>query len=139
MKQYLYCYQGLTEAGDFHPACSRKIFGRTNPPELPYSEEDMLILAEQVIQSQVAVTGVQPKLSLSIIKTERKEEPSPFAIVGLWGDFILKPPTVQSSVSFFFASAPNATSLRAVPFFRSSPSCREFCGFSTFCLCLALL
>lgn len=95
MKQCLYCYQGLTEAGDFHPACSRKIFGRTNPPDLPYSEEDMLVLAEQVIRSQVAVTGVQPKLSLSIAKTERKEEPSRFTIVGLWGDYILKPPTVH--------------------------------------------
>jgi serine/threonine-protein kinase HipA len=81
---------------DFHPDCSRKIFGTRVPPRLPYDEKQMLELGKQVIKSHVAVTGVQPKLSLDIEKTGRhigKMEPKRFTIVGLWGGYILKPPT----------------------------------------------
>lgn len=92
MKRCLFCYQELKEAGDFHPSCSRKIFGKPEAPELPYGEEDMLVLAEKVIRSQVAVTGVQAKLSLSIQKPDQSVRPARFTIVGLWGDYILKPP-----------------------------------------------
>lgn len=95
MKRCLYCYQELSGLRDFHPACSKRIFGKVDPPELPYSEENMLALAEKVIRSQVAVTGVQPKLSLTIKKADRSDEPARFTIVGLWGDYILKPPTVH--------------------------------------------
>jgi serine/threonine-protein kinase HipA len=66
------------------------------PPRLPYDEKQMLELGKQVIKSHVAVTGVQPKLSLDIEKTGRhigKMEPKRFTIVGLWGGYILKPPT----------------------------------------------
>lgn len=49
-------------------------------------------LALQVIQSQLTVTGVQPKLSLNLTGGENKKEPKRFTIVGLWGNYILKPP-----------------------------------------------
>lgn len=90
MKNCLFCYHPLTEEEtDFHAACSQKIFGQPMPPALPYSEENLEPLAKAVIQSQTAVTGVQAKLSLHISEsTERK-----FTIVGLWGGYILKPPT----------------------------------------------
>ena len=94
----LYCYKNL-EPGqtDFHPACSRTMFGNPQPPLLPYTEEQMLELGEKVIKSQIAVTGVQPKLSLDIEKTFKGEsETKPlqrFTIVGLWGGYILKPAT----------------------------------------------
>lgn len=93
-KRCLYCYKYL-EAGevDFHSACSKKIFDSPTPPILPYSEEDMLKLGEQVIKSQTSVTGAQPKLSLELEKLSKKSEPQRFAIVGLWGRYILKPPT----------------------------------------------
>jgi len=96
VKRCLYCYQKLnaTET-DFHPACSRKIFSEPVPPELPYTEEQMLELAEQVIKSHSAVTGVQPKLSLEIEKLADSDIPQRFTIVGLWGGYILKPPTKQ--------------------------------------------
>ena len=55
----------------------------------------MLQLAEKVIKSQSTVTGVQPKLSLHIEKLSKKDEPQRFTIVGLWGGYILKPPTKQ--------------------------------------------
>lgn len=96
----LYCYNKLENGElDFHPACSRKIFGKPEPPVLPYTEDQMLELGEQVIKSQVAVTGVQPKLSLDIEKSVKQKEgqktPQRFTIVGLWGAYILKPPTKQ--------------------------------------------
>ena len=56
---------------DFHPLCSRKIFGKPDPPILPYTEAQMLELAEKVIRSRVTVTGVQPKLSLDIEPAEK--------------------------------------------------------------------
>jgi len=100
MMNCLYCYNKLENGQvDFHPACSRKIFGNPEPPVLPYSEDQMPDLAEQVIKSQVAVTGVQPKLSLDIEKSAKQREgqktPQRFTIVGLWGSYILKPPTKQ--------------------------------------------
>ena len=96
MNRCLYCYQPLDEVNvDFHPACSRKIFSQPTPPELPYTEEQMGQLALQIIQSQTAVTGAQPKLSLHITKGETKNSPRRFTIVGLWGGYILKPPTLH--------------------------------------------
>jgi serine/threonine-protein kinase HipA len=94
MRRCLYCYQPINEDNsDFHPACSRKIFAQPTPPDLPYSEEQMDQLALQVIQSQIAVTGAQPKLSLDIAAGENKNAPRRFTLVGLWGGYMLKPPT----------------------------------------------
>ncbi|MFR9634033.1 MAG: HipA domain-containing protein [Rikenellaceae bacterium] len=91
MNRCLYCYAELGEGEvDFHPRCSRKIFGKSKPPILPYSRDDISTLAEQVIRSQTTLTGVQSKLSLSINRGARNE-PARFTIVGLWGDYILKP------------------------------------------------
>jgi serine/threonine-protein kinase HipA len=96
MRICLYCYNDLgNETSEFHKACSRKIFGTPVPPELPYSEDQMMQLAEKVIKSQSTVTGVQPKLSLHLEKISKKNEPQRFTIVGLWGGYILKPPTKQ--------------------------------------------
>lgn len=90
----LYCYQVLkSDEDDFHRNCSRKIFGTNIAPLLPWSEDQMLHLAEKVIKSQTTVTGVQPKLSLEIDKMPKNSGPKRFTIVGLWGNFILKPPT----------------------------------------------
>ena len=88
----LYCYQMLKENEvDFHPSCSKKIFGHPVPPSLPFTVEQMKELATQVIRSQITVTGVQPKLSLDI--TTGKDGPRRFTILGLPGGYILKPPT----------------------------------------------
>jgi len=89
-----YCYQQLSENEvDFHASCSKKIFGTSTPPELLYDESQMNELALKVIQSQITVTGVQPKLSLNLASGEKKSDPKRFTIVGLWGNYILKPPT----------------------------------------------
>ena len=96
MNNCLFCYQPLSEnEQDFHTSCSKKIFGQSTPPALPYSEEDLEPLAKEVIQSQTAVTGVQAKLSLHISGSNKKGTERRFTIVGLWGGYILKPPTVM--------------------------------------------
>ena len=91
MSKCLYCYKEL-ESGqtDFHSLCSRKFFGTTTPPILPYSRENISKLAEQIIKSQTTLTGVQAKLSLDINKGGANK-PERLTIVGLWGRYILKP------------------------------------------------
>jgi serine/threonine-protein kinase HipA len=69
------------------------MFGTPTPPLLPYSEENLEPLALQVIQSQTTVTGVQAKLSLHITGNNKDGQARRFTIVGLWGGYILKPPT----------------------------------------------
>lgn len=90
----LYCYQNLSAAENcYHTACLKKFFGKPFLPDLPYSQNQILELAQQVIRSQTAVTGAQPKLSLNLEKTGEAATPQKLTIVGLWGDYILKPPT----------------------------------------------
>lgn len=89
----LYCYRDLKDGQkDYHPACSRKLFGSSKPPQLPYVREDIGELAKQVVRSQTTLTGVQAKLSLDVNRGG-KNEPDRFTIVGLWGRYILKPQT----------------------------------------------
>lgn len=97
----LYCYNKIesvelsTEAGrrGYHERCSKKFFGKIIPPELDFTEDQIVELAEQVIKSQKSVTGVQPKLSLEL--SENSSTPERFIIVGLWGAYILKPQTAR--------------------------------------------
>ena len=94
MSRCLFCYLPLSgNEVDFHGSCSKKIFGQALPPALPYSEADLEPLAKEVIQSQTSVTGVQAKLSLHITNNNQAEAGKRFTIVGLWGGYILKPPT----------------------------------------------
>ena len=91
MSKCLYCYKELGEGEvDFHKACSKKFFGVPTAPELPYSLDELDTLAAQVIKSQTTLTGVQAKLSLHL---DRHEGSKRLTIVGLWGDFIIKPQT----------------------------------------------
>lgn len=92
MKYCLYCYNELkANEVDFHASCSKKIFASTTAPDLPYTENDIHLLAKQIVESRISVTGVQPKLSLKI--SANKGEAKRFTIVGLWGNYILKPQT----------------------------------------------
>ena len=94
MSNCLFCYNPLADNElDFHVPCSRKIFGLPYPPALPYSELDLEPLAQEVIKSQTAVTGVQAKLSLHLSDNQKDDAERRFAVKGLWGGFILKPPS----------------------------------------------
>lgn len=91
MSKCLYCYQELEEGQrEYHPHCARKFFATRDVPLLEYRHEDLDRLAEQVIRAQTSLTGVQPKLSLNLSKHEGC---SRLTIVGLWGDYIVKPQT----------------------------------------------
>ena len=91
MCRCLFCYQELEEGQrDFHPACAKKFFGKTEVPILPYSRSDINDLAREAVLSRTAVTGVQSKLSMDVNKGG-KDEPDRLTIVGLWGRYILKP------------------------------------------------
>ena len=91
----LYCYKPLGgNEKDFHAACSRKMFGQPIAPVLPYTEDELEKLAEEVLKSQTAVTGVQAKLSLHLTGGNDRNAPKRFTIVGLWGGYILKPASV---------------------------------------------
>ena len=95
----LFCYKEIdakelqTDAGlnGYHEKCSKKFFGKTTPPKLDFTEDELVILAEQVIKSQKTVTGVQPKLSLRLTSNANTSEK--LTLVGLWGEYILKPQT----------------------------------------------
>lgn len=96
VRKCLYCYRPLgDEITDFHEKCSRKFFGSVVPPLLDYNKEQMQELARDIVVRSIAVTGVQPKLSLTIEKTPADPRRSRFTIVGLWGGYILKPPTEE--------------------------------------------
>lgn len=92
----LHCYEPLpADETDFHPWCSRLFFGTPTPPFLDLGKDQLQTLAEQLVSRSIAVTGVQPKLSLDIEKTPGDPRQSRLTIVGLWGGFILKPPTQE--------------------------------------------
>ena len=94
MSKCLYCYKELNaNETDFHKACSRQFFASATPPLLSLNKEQLETLAKEIIVRSIAVTGVQPKLSLQLEKT-RNETPR-LTLVGLYGDYILKPPSEQ--------------------------------------------
>ncbi len=90
----LYCYQPLNESEqDFHTTCVKKMFGTKQAPIIDFNLKQLEDLAKQIIIKSVAVTGIQPKLSLELEK--RKNELSRLTIVGLHGNYILKPPSTE--------------------------------------------
>jgi len=94
MNTCLICYQRLEDGlKDFHPACAKKLFGVTQAPIIEFEMSQLEELAHQIISKSKAVTGVQPKLSLNLEKS--KNEPSRLTLVGLHGDYILKPPSFE--------------------------------------------
>ena len=93
-KRCLYCYESLFSGNsDFHEACNKRFFGQLKTPQLAYSLDNLQELATEVIQSQMAVTGVQAKVSLSLHRKKEKNITKKLTIVGLYGDYILKPPS----------------------------------------------
>lgn len=90
----LYCYGKTTDGKDFHDKCSMAFFGSTTPPTIEYSLSQMDELAKNIVERSVAVPGVQPKLSMSLIKETREKTNTRLTVIGaLGGEFILKPPS----------------------------------------------
>lgn len=86
-----------TSVGDFHEQCSLTFFGTKEPPIFRHSLKQMAELAKNVVERSVAVPGVQPKLSLSVINDTMQEgSKGRLTVVGaLGGNYIFKPPSDQ--------------------------------------------
>jgi len=92
----LHCYKPLSKGEtDFHENCSRKFFGTHEPPLLDYGLDQMKELAAKIVLQRISITGVQPKMSLNIEKIPGNPKLSRLTIVGLWGQYILKPPSEE--------------------------------------------
>ena len=61
---------------------------------MEYSLKDMDKLAKDVVERSVAVPGVQPKLSLTLVNKSLEQGDSRLTVVGaLGGSYIFKPPS----------------------------------------------
>lgn len=98
-KNCLYCYQAIEDGieGDFHEQCSIVFFGTKHQPAFEHTLQQMNTLALNVVERSVAVPGVQPKLSLSIVNdTIQDGNRGRLTVVGaLGGNYIFKPPSEQ--------------------------------------------
>jgi len=94
-KNCLYCYEVLVDEIDFHSLCARKFFGTKQAPSMLHTSNEMYVLAKQVVEGSVAVPGVQPKLSMSILKEKGIGVQGRLTVIGaLEGNFIFKPPSL---------------------------------------------
>ncbi len=94
MRKCLYCYQPIDEDLDFHPKCSSAIFGTATPPVIEYTLSQMDELAKSVVERSVTVPGVQPKLSMTLVKAAKEKADTRLTVVGaLGGQYIFKPPS----------------------------------------------
>ena len=88
----LYCYKELNKDEiDFHSKCSKSFFGTSVPPSLSLTHDELNKFAKEIVKRSVTIPGVQPKLSLSLQKNSNDPKKSRLTIVGLWGEYILKP------------------------------------------------
>jgi len=87
MNNCLFCYQPV-ETGEYHTTCSKKFFGTANVPFLELDQEKLNQMAQVTVNERLALTGVQPKISLSLNGEKGNKR---LTLVGLWGDYILKP------------------------------------------------
>ncbi len=91
MNRCLICANPVENGEQYHGKCLKKLFGTKNQPVLDVQLDQLNELAKKSVHQRVTVPGVQTKLSLEI---ERKTESADkLTIVGLWGSFILKPPS----------------------------------------------
>lgn len=71
-----------------------KFFGTPIPPTIPYSLDQMAVLAKDVVERSVAIPGVQAKLSMSVVKETQEKSGGRLTVVGaLGGQYIFKPPS----------------------------------------------
>lgn len=89
----LYCYSNIEDGLEFHKKCSMKFFGIETPPVIEYALDQMDELAKNVVELSIAIPGVQPKLSMSLVKEATDNSNMRLTVVGAsGGQFILKPP-----------------------------------------------
>jgi serine/threonine-protein kinase HipA len=91
MSTCLICALPTESNSVYHEQCLKILFGSTKAPVLEASLDKLNELAKKSVTQRVTVPGVQSKLSLEV---ERKTKGTDkLTIVGLWGRYILKPPS----------------------------------------------
>ncbi len=92
----LICYKTLDKTEDnYHKKCLKKEFGFNQMPSINIEEKEIKEYAKKLIEKNIAITGVQPKLSLWLEKSKQNIR---FTIVDNKSNFIIKP---QSEVYKF--------------------------------------
>lgn len=89
----LFCYGPLSDhERDFHPKCSRNMFGSATPPLLPFHEKQLQELLLDVVRSRSALPGVQPILPLHVEPSGKERAVQRFAVSVSGSGYFLKPP-----------------------------------------------
>lgn len=91
MTRCLICTQIVKNGGQYHSKCVQRLFETNKIPTLDASLSQLHELAKKSVLQRVTVPGVQSKLSLEI--NRNTEGTDKLTIVGLWGRYILKPPS----------------------------------------------
>lgn len=85
----LICYKSLDKSEiDYHKKCLKKEFGLKQMPSININEKELKKYAKELIEANIAITGVQPKLSLWLEKSKQNIR---FTIVDNKSNFIIKP------------------------------------------------
>ena len=93
MNRCYVCGKELEASGEYyHKRCLKTLFNSTAVPLIDYTWSELNKLASQIINQRISVPGVQPKLSVHLEK-DHNQQRDRITIVGLEGDYILKPPT----------------------------------------------
>ena len=91
MNKCLICANPVDNGEQCHEKCLKKLFENKKLPVLDIHFDQLNELAKKSVHQRVTVPGVQTKLSLEIDR--KAESANKLTIVGLWGRFILKPPS----------------------------------------------
>lgn len=89
----LYCCGTIEEGKDYHEKCALSFFRVKTPPVIEYSLNQLDELAKNLVERSVSVPGVQPKLSMSLVRKTKENSDNRLTIIGaLGGQYIFKPP-----------------------------------------------
>ncbi len=92
----LHCCELLWEGFDLHEKCSLSFYRTAKPPVLTYSLDQIGELAKNIVERSIAVPGVQPKLSMSLVSETVGSLNARLTVVGaMGGQYILKPPSTR--------------------------------------------
>lgn len=80
----------------YHAKCAKRLFASLDIPALNYTQKELNELARNTVLRRISVPGVQPKLSLHLEQRNSCSH-SRLTLVGLEGDYILKPQSSQWS------------------------------------------
>jgi serine/threonine-protein kinase HipA len=99
MTKCLYCYEEMDASlsGDYHSKCIKAFYGTDIAPALEYRLDEIEKLAKESIELSITVPGVQPKISLGLIKAvlENKHRGRLTIMNALDGTYILKPQNIK--------------------------------------------